>query len=143
MERLNRDAATKIVSFGSAVHASTDVTGFGLAVHAAEMAGERHTIVLDTKTLPLVDGAAGYAVEAFITGGGGRNRNYMEGKIALNGAPPQTQEILFDPQTSGGLLVAVRKDSAQALCDAIRRDDPSATIIGEVRERGSWIVEAA
>jgi selenide,water dikinase len=143
MERLNRYAAEKIVALGSAVHASTDVTGFGLAVHAAEMAGDRHTIALDTKSLPLVDGAASYAIPVFTTGGGGRNCDYMEGKIALDGVSVEMRELLFDPQTSGGLLVAVRKDMAKDLCDAIRQDDPFAAVIGEVRDRGSWIVEAA
>jgi selenide,water dikinase len=143
MERLNRYAAEKCAVFEGAVHASTDVTGFGLAVHAQEMAGDRHTIVIDTAALPVIAGAAGYAVEAFITGGGGRNRSYMEGKIALNGVNAAKQEILFDPQTSGGLLIAVRKDTARSLCDAIRRDDPAAAIIGEIRERGAWAVEAA
>ncbi|MDR1470814.1 MAG: selenide, water dikinase SelD [Spirochaetaceae bacterium] len=143
MERLNRYAAEKIAALGNAVHASTDVTGFGLAVHAAEMAGARHTIALDTASLPLIAGAASYATEAFSTGGGGRNRDYMEGKIALNGVSHEMRELLFDPQTSGGLLVAVRKDAAQALCDAIRRDDPFAAVIGEVRDRGPWTVEAA
>jgi selenide,water dikinase len=141
MERLNRYATEKFAAFEGGIHAATDVTGFGLAVHASEMAGERHTVVIDSKSLPLIDGASGYAVKDFITGGGGRNRAYMQGKIACHGLGAAAEEILFDPQTSGGLLIAVRKDVSSALCDAIRLHDPAAAVIGEIRERGANAVE--
>ncbi|GHV96594.1 selenide, water dikinase SelD [Spirochaetia bacterium] len=134
MERLNRWAAEKF-SGRSSIHACTDVTGFGLGVHAAEMAGTSHTLVIDCASLPLLPGAFGFAKNYFATAAGQRNRNYMKGKIDMQGIPAAMQEIIFDPQTSGGLLISVAAEAAQELCDDIRKDDPAAAIIGEVIER--------
>jgi selenide,water dikinase len=134
MERLNRQAAGKITG-GLPVHACTDVTGFGLAVHAAEMAGRSHTLVIDSASLPLLPGALQCAENYFATAAGQRNRNFMAGKIDMAGVPSAMQEIIFDPQTSGGLLIAAATGAAGELCDAIKRDDPAAAIIGEIVER--------
>jgi selenide,water dikinase len=138
MERLNRWAAEKISGdpvLTEVVHACTDVTGFGLAVHAAEMAAEEHTLVIDCASLPLLPGALGFAENFYATAAGQRNRNYMEGKADISAVTPAMQEFIFDPQTSGGLLIAAVPEAARELCDAIRRDDPAAAIIGEVSER--------
>jgi selenide,water dikinase len=149
MERLNRYAGEKIAELDSAlplnkalmadigrkVHACTDVTGFGLAVHASEMAASSHTIVIDSASLSLLPGALSFAENDLGTAGGERNRSYMQGKIDMGGIPAAMQEIVFDPQTSGGLLIAVAPEAAQQLCNAIRQDDPAAAIIGEVKKR--------
>jgi selenide,water dikinase len=153
MERLNRYAAEKFASCfegkagqGSCpynpVHACTDVTGFGLGVHASEMAAGGHTLIIDSASLPLLKGALGFAENYYATAAGQRNRNFMEGNIDISGIPAAFQEILFDPQTSGGLLVSVAAEAAQELCDAIRKDDPAAAIIGEVIEREDAAVVA-
>ncbi|MDR2479206.1 MAG: selenide, water dikinase SelD [Treponema sp.] len=141
MERLNRYAAEKFDACRH-IHACTDVTGFGLAVHAAEMAGDSHSIVIDCDSLPLLPGALDFAERYFSTAAGQRNRNFMEGKIDMAGIAPAMREIMFDPQTSGGLLVSVAPDAAQALCDAIRKDDPAAAITGEVIAREDCAVIA-
>jgi selenide,water dikinase len=133
MERLNRYAAEKFPGFR--VHACTDVTGFGLAVHAAEMAGERCTLVIDSGSLPLLEGALGFAGQYYATAAGQRNRNFMEGRADVSGIGAAMQEIVFDPQTSGGLLIAVAAEDAQALWGAIVQDDPAAAIIGEACRR--------
>ena len=143
MERLNRRAAEKITAMIGAssngrtdsVHACTDVTGFGLAVHAAEMAGGAHTLVIDSASLPLLPGALGFAENYYATAAGQRNRNFMDGKIEMAGVAAAMREIVFDPQTSGGLLIAAAPEAARELCDEIKRDDPAAAIIGEVVER--------
>jgi selenide,water dikinase len=135
MERLNRYAAEKVTAFGNAVHACTDITGFGLATHASEMAGQKHTLLIDSSTLPILNGAVSFAENQYITGGGKRNRKFMEGKADISALSPAICEIIFDPQTSGGLLIAVASEAAQELCDAIRRDDPAAAIIGKVIPR--------
>jgi selenide,water dikinase len=136
MERLNRYAAEKFPPF--AVHACTDVTGFGLVVHAAEMAGEDFTLVFDSGSLPLLEGALDFAENFYATAAGQRNRNFMARGADVSGISPAMQEIVFDPQTSGGLLIAVAAEEARALCGAIQKDDPAAAIIGEVcrRENG-------
>ncbi|MDR1587848.1 MAG: selenide, water dikinase SelD [Treponema sp.] len=147
MERLNRYAAEKFSNgspLASSVHACTDVTGFGLAVHASEMAGTDHSLVIDGASLPLLEGALDFAENFYATAAGQRNRNYMEGtpdparagkRIGFDGVSTAMQEIVFDPQTSGGLLISVAAEAAQELCAAIRRDDPAAAVIGEVTPR--------
>jgi selenide,water dikinase len=143
MERLNRWAAEKFaLDAGKHIHACTDVTGFGLAVHAAEMAGSSHTLAIDCASLPLLPGALAFAKNYFATAAGQRNRNYMEGKIDTGGVSPAMQEILFDPQTSGGLLISAAPEAAAELCDAIQANDPAAAIIGEVSEREAAVVLA-
>ena len=134
MERLNRYAAEKFDACLD-IHACTDVTGFGLAVHAAEMAGDSHSIVIDCDSLPLLPGALDFAERYFATAAGQRNRNFMEGNIDTAGITPAMRKIIFDPQTSGGLLIAVAAEAAERLCDAISKDDPAAAIVGEVIER--------
>jgi selenide,water dikinase len=133
MERLNRYAAEKFSGF--AVHACTDVTGFGLAVHAAEMAGDNLTLIIDGASLPLLDGALGFAENFYATAAGQRNRNFMEGRADVSALSPALSELVFDPQTSGGLLIAVATEDAAALCGAIQQDDPAAAIIGEICPR--------
>ncbi|MDR2403405.1 MAG: selenide, water dikinase SelD [Spirochaetaceae bacterium] len=138
MERLNRYAAEQLSLYP--VHACTDVTGFGLMVHAAEMAGQDHTLFIESGSLPLLPGALDFAEAYYATAAGQRNRNYMEGKAATEGVSPAMQEIVFDPQTSGGLLIALPADHAQALCADIQRDDPVAAIIGMVGSREDYPV---
>ena len=151
MQRLNRRAAEKITAAnrefaadgGAApVHACTDITGFGLAVHASEMAGEKHTLVIDSSSLPLLPGALGFAEKNYITSGGRRNRDFMNGKADISALSAVLSEIIFDPQTSGGLLISAAPDAAGELLGRIRRDDPAAAIIGKVaaKEKAAVIV---
>ena len=138
MERLNKYAAAKLDSFD--VSACTDVTGFGLLAHALEMAGDRASLVLYPEELPYFEEARAYADEYLLTAAGQRNRNRLAGKADVERLPFALQELMFDPQTSGGLLLAVRQDQAEALCAAIRADDPAARIVGEVYRRGKDVI---
>lgn len=135
MERLNKYAAEKMRDFP--VHACTDVTGFGLLVHASEMAGADVTLVIDPEQLPLLPHAYHYAEEFLATAAGQRNRQFLETKIDLTNTTPAFQEILFDPQTSGGLLISVAAHKAVECLTAIQKDDPIAAIIGEVCQKES------
>ena len=142
MQRLNRYAAEKIAAIIAVqskgtgpVHACTDITGFGLAVHASEMAGEKHSLVIDSASLPILNGAIGFAEDDYVTSGGRRNRNFIEGKADVSALSPAMQEIIFDPQTSGGLLIAAAAEAAGELLDSIRQDDPAVAIIGNVTAR--------
>lgn len=134
MTRLNKYAAEKLPPFP--VSACTDVTGFGLLVHAAEMAGKDRTLVIDADSLPLLPGALEYAAEFMATAAGQRNRNHMAEAADMRGVDAARQEVLFDPQTSGGLLISVPCSHAEALLAAIRKDDPAAAVIGQVEKRG-------
>jgi len=135
MERLNRYACEGMA--GLRVSACTDITGFGLCVHALEMAGDSATLALRPDALPFIPAAAAYADEYLITAAGQRNRNRAaEKSIDASGLPFATQELLFDPQTSGGLLIAVDGDEAGELVSRIQKaGDSSAAIIGEVMPR--------
>lgn len=133
MTRLNKYAAEK--TEGYPVHAITDITGFGLMVHAAEMAGDSHSLVLDFNSLPLLPGALAHAEAYLATAAGQRNRNHIAPQVDVSALTPAQQEIVFDPQTSGGLLISVAMDRAEALVQAIRQDDPQAAIIGQVVPR--------
>ncbi|NMA70252.1 MAG: selenide, water dikinase SelD [Desulfitobacterium sp.] len=133
MERLNKYAAEKMHSFP--VNACTDITGFGLLTHAREMAGEDVSLVIYPSQLPLLPQAYTYAEGYLLTAAGQRNRNFMEGAVDFGDIPFALQELMLDPQTSGGLLFSVPREVAQEALNAIREGEPQATIIGEVVSR--------
>jgi selenide,water dikinase len=119
MVRLN-DTASAAMRACSA-HACSDITGFGLLGHAFEMAsGSGVTIVLESRALPLLPGARTLARQGCLTGGSRRNRDYLKQKISIGPkVPADLIEIALDPQTSGGLLIAVAADRADALVEAL------------------------
>jgi selenide,water dikinase len=139
MERLNRYACERMADFN--VSACTDVTGFGLLVHALEMAGDGASIILYPDALPFIPQAAGYADEYLLTAAGQRNRNRAEGCADVNSLPFAVQELIFDPQTSGGLLIAAAADEAEALAARIRdAGDGQAAIIGEIAPKSENLI---
>jgi selenium donor protein len=138
MERLNKYAAEVFAKHP--LSACTDVTGFGLLAHLLEMLKERVSARLDLAALPLLPGTFDYAAEYLLTAAGQRNRHFVEaqlGTAALSAVAAPLQELMLDPQTSGGLLCAVPKAQAAALLDELRRIEPGAAIIGEILPRGS------
>jgi selenide,water dikinase len=134
MERLNRYACESADGFD--VSACTDVTGFGLLVHALEMAGDSVSVTLYPDALPFIPEASDYANEYLLTAAGQRNRNRMAKAADTGPLPFAVQELMFDPQTSGGLLMAVSPDGAEELVRRIRgAGDEYAAIIGEIAPR--------
>lgn len=115
MAELNRTAST--VMRGYPVHACSDVTGFGLLGHAMEMAsGSSVTLILESGRLPLLKRARHLAEKGYLTGGCKRNREYLQDKITVDSSiRAGLVEMAFDPQTSGGLLIAVPQKSAPKL----------------------------
>jgi len=126
-----------------AVHACSDVTGFGLLGHAAEMAmGSGITLMLDSSAMPLLPGARRLAEQGFLTGGCRRNRAYLEGKVIVEaGVPEGLREVAFDPQTSGGLLLALSPRVADRLVRKLRANGiDAATIVGRAcAKRDAWV----
>src|SRR5262249_55298650 len=105
MAQLNRTAAEICLRFR--VDAMTDITGFGLLGHAIEVARGSHiSIRIDHRKLPILPGALEYSREGFCAGGLNSNREFFSNRVSVSDSvPAELQNILFDPQTSGGLLV--------------------------------------
>lgn len=138
MRRLNKYAAEKLAAYP--VSACTDITGFGLCGHGLEMAGEDYTLAIDLQSLPVLPGAVDFAGQYLATAAGVRNRAYAESKVDITGISAEMQEILFDPQTSGGLLISVPVQYAESLLNEIQADDPWAALIGQIERRGKCAV---
>jgi len=120
---------------GFAIHGATDVTGFGLAGHSFEMASASDvTIVLAMDRLPVMREALAMYRRGVNTGVNPHNRRMVQAHLQLSGDwPAWQQEILYDPQTSGGLLAAVDRAAADDLVAALRGAGLSrACVIGEV-----------
>ncbi|MEX0786527.1 MAG: selenide, water dikinase SelD [Dehalococcoidia bacterium] len=142
MLRLNRHASH--LALGASAHACTDVTGFSLLGHAEEMAragGVR--LVIEAASAPALPGALEYARQGHVTGGASRNRRGLDGKVELaDGLAEDVEHLLFDPQTSGGLLIAVAPERADELSAALVASGDLGARVGRV-EAGSGVrVEA-
>ncbi len=136
MLELNRAAAGALLTLpAGSVHACTDVTGFGLLGHATEMAhGSGVTLALDVAAVPLIPGALDLASNR--SGGMKTNEEYFAAGVAgRDGVAPDRLALLFDPQTSGGLLVAVDPASAAAAASAFSAAGVTAARIGAARPR--------
>ena len=140
MIALNRAASETAVALDAS--AATDVTGFGLAGHAAEMASASGvTIRIELAALPLLPGAETAVRGGHFTRANASTREYLGASIRVGGeANAPRAEILFDPQTSGGLLIAIPPDRAETLverCRATGDDAGSACVIGSVDAAGN------
>lgn len=120
MTTLNNIASTVMRNFP--VHACSDVTGYGLLGHALEMAsGSSVTLILESSKLPLLHRAARLADKGYLTGGCKRNREYLKDKITVDSSIREgLVETAFDPQTSGGLLIALPQKHAAKLVEELR-----------------------
>ena len=151
MTRLNREAAEVLHAFqesvrgGSAIHAVTDVTGFGLLGHAREMAaGSNVSLNIDHAKVPFLTGALEAARGGFFAGGLKSNRDFVESCVGFApAAPGEIRALLFDPQTSGGLLIAVAKEHAAALRAEFERREIAVAQIAEVTAQHSPLIEVA
>lgn len=132
MSRLNRTSSRLAREFG--VRGATDVTGYSLIGHAHEMAHLAGTAFrISHSALEWLPGAYRHAQDGVFPGGMGRNRKFYERWVHFEtDLQSHEQELLFDPQTSGGLLLAVGGGRASALREALRDAGEPAVIIGEV-----------
>jgi selenide,water dikinase len=145
MARLNKEAARAMASFD--VHGCTDITGFGLAGHAAEMAGAAVlSFRLYYSQIPFLPGTQEYALTGLVPAGAYCNRDHFGKTTSFSSRVPDAERILlFDPQTSGGLLIALPPREGEALLKALRgRGVTEAALIGAVapKEEKTIIVEA-
>lgn len=133
MTTLNKSARDIMVNYR--VHACTDVTGFGMLGHACEMAqGSGVEIELYPAAVEFIPEAGELAKMGILPEGMYRNRAFAESSVDAGGTPLWQQDLLYDPQTAGGLLMAVDPADAEALLAELEGAVPSARRIGEVRE---------
>ena len=140
MMTLNKAARDAMVRYQ--VHACTDVTGFGLLGHACEMAqGSDVEIEFAVDAIHLLPEALEFARMGILPEGMYRNRQFAEAHVDPGDTELVKQDLLYDPQTSGGLLMAVAPEDAEALYAELRTCVPSAQRVGVVKEYrgGKWI----
>ena len=133
MTTLNKAARDAMVKYN--VHACTDVTGFGLIGHTHEMASGSDTeIILDVDSIDLIPEALELARMGMLPAGMYRNRNFAQAHVDAGDTELAKQDMLYDPQTAGGLLIAVAPEDADALFNELKNTVPSAQRIGTVSE---------
>lgn len=133
MTMLNKRASEICRSYE--IHACTDVTGFGFLGHLHEMMDGKHSCRVYSEQVPVMTEALHYADEFYLTAAGQRNRNHLEGYVQFKNIPFAMEEVLFDPQTSGGLLIAVHPKQAEKLLEELREEGLPAEIVGEIIEK--------
>ena len=132
MRTLNKTAAEIIVGIDG-VHACTDITGFGLAGHASEMAaGSDVTIEIDSNAIPTIPGVLEIASQNKSGGMNTNKEHFLPGMAIRHGVPDDRRDIIFDPQTSGGLLISVSADASRDLAGALKKAGISAYFVGTV-----------
>lgn len=132
MTTLNKYAAQCCRAYE--VHACTDVTGFSFLGHLHEMMDGAHSCRIEAGAVPVFSEALRHADEFLLTAAGQRNRNHTGPFVRFENVPFSMEEVLFDPQTSGGLLVALPKEQAAALVEDLRRGGAPAAVVGEVTD---------
>jgi len=133
MTTLNKFGKKATENIGQ-VHSITDITGFGLLGHAVEMAkGSNVTLRLNSKDIPFINEAEEYANMGLIPGGAYKNKDFFAEHISIGeNVPSFMQDILFDPQTSGGLLISVAKEASKRVLENLATSPISFATIGEV-----------
>ena len=137
MTALNKAAAEAIVNVPG-VHACTDITGFGLAGHASEMAAGSHvTIEIESKALPIIPGVLDIASQNK-SGGMKTNKDHFgPGLDYCSEIPEAVRDLLFDPQTSGGLLISVSADSSDDVASKLEKSGIRPVFVGDVVDGGA------
>jgi selenide,water dikinase len=141
MRTLNKAAAEAIAGV-NAVHGCTDITGFGLAGHASEMAaGSNVTIEIDAAALPIIPGVLPI-VGQNKSGGMNTNRDHFgRGVEFAAGVSPELRDLVFDPQTSGGLLISVAPESADSVATDLKKRGIQAVFVGSVKPRSHKLLQ--
>lgn len=135
MRTLNKFAKDAMMKVG--VNSCTDVTGFGLLGHGLEMAqGSGTTIVFKSDEIPIISKAIELASMGLVPAGAYSNMKYIGDKVKFNKeVPEEIRDILFDPQTSGGLLISVPGDKLNELLEELKGSPTQVAVVGEVVEQ--------
>ncbi len=125
------------------VSACTDITGFGLLGHCVEMAGASEvTFEINVKDVAYFEDAIAYAKMGLIPAGAYKNRGYSIGKVDTGGVKEHYLDLLYDPQTSGGLLISVAPGNLKRVLDDFARADmdTQVSVIGRVAEKSDKLI---
>ena len=146
MTRLNRDAAEALLEAdggSGAIHAVTDITGFGLLGHAREMAvGSGISLEIDHARVDYLPGAVEAAREGHLAGGLKNNREFLGDCVGFSASVPEEfRNLLYDPQTSGGLLVAIAREKADVAIAALAQRRVATRSIGTVLPKRSPLIQ--
>jgi selenide,water dikinase len=136
MVTLNKYAARIAKDF--TVHSCTDITGFGLLGHLFEMLNEKYSARIKSESIPILPQTYQLANEFLTTAGGQRNRNYLTDKVKFIIDDFAMEEILFDPQTSGGLLFSVPKSEEKPFLEELNQLELQSACIGRIIERQEY-----
>ena len=127
LNKYARDAAAEF-----SIHSCTDITGFGLSGHAMEMAkGSGCSFVIYGEKLPVLKGAKEYAQMGLIPAGAYRNREYLENDVDSKVSELWLEDLFYDPQTSGGLLLSVKREEAESLIEKMKARSLPCAAVGE------------
>ena len=130
MKTLNRYA--RDVLKRHTVHACTDVTGFGFLGHLCEMVTDQATARIYKEKVPYIPECEDYVEEFYLTAAAQRNRNHVQDKVEFRNCSFATEEILYDPQTSGGLLASVDKEDVPAIMEELEKLGLPCGVVGEI-----------
>lgn len=131
MAELNKYCAEVITNYD--ISACTDITGFGFMGHSYEMASaSKVTLKFNKHKIPYIAEAKEYAQMGLVPGGAYRNKEYLKGKYSLNNVPEWLEDILFDPQTSGGLMFSCSRADGEKIVESLKNINIIAEIVGEV-----------
>lgn len=117
------------------IHACTDVTGFGFLGHLHEMMDGKCSCRIYAQEIPVIEEALDYADEFLLTAAGQKNRNHVEKFVRFENVSFAMEEVLFDPQTSGGLLIAAEPREAEELLAEFQKAGMPAKLVGEILPR--------
>ena len=143
MTTLNKRAVEVLHQGGFVVHGATDITGFGLIGHVREMAlGAKVSVRISARQVPTIPGALQSIRAGFIPGGLNANRDFAECTVRYSGElEPEIKTLLYDPQTAGGLLLAVPSESTHGLIGTLQLAGVPAVRIGEVIPKADSLIE--
>ncbi len=133
MTTLNKYAAEIMMEYP--INSCTDITGFGFSGHLVEMLDSQYSAEVFAKKIPMLPEAHKCAENFVITAGGQLNRNYLKDKIEFRVKDFGLEEILYDPQTSGGLLISLPEKYAEKLLEKLNKLEIKSAIVGKVVKR--------
>ena len=133
MTTLNKKAAE--ISREYRIHACTDVTGFGFLGHLHEMMDGKYSCCIEAKQIPMMQNVLAYADEFYLTAAAQKNRNHVGDYVRFEDVSFGMEEVLFDPQTSGGLLLAVHPEDAFKMVKHMQECGLPAAVVGEIVEK--------